>query len=108
MIDTENKQEKGNQSNTPPLSMRLSLNNVKNSRASMARIMRLYVAGQIDDTTFRNLIYAFSSFIKFLTEEKKEEMEVRLDTLEKTVREAQFSIIGVDVNRDAEGQPCDN
>jgi hypothetical protein len=48
-----------------PLNIKLQLNSLKNSRNSMARIMRLYADGTISHIQFRNLIYSFSHFITF-------------------------------------------
>ena len=70
-----------------PIDMKLQLNTVKNTRNSMARVMREYTRGQIEHVTFRNLVYMFSQLIAIHRLEKDIDIEKRLLELEQKINE---------------------
>jgi hypothetical protein len=65
------------------LPVKLHLNTLKNSRNSLARLMRMYSKGNISHVQFRNLVYAFSHFIQFY----KTDFENRIIALEQKADE---------------------
>lgn len=82
---------------TPPLaSLKLRLNTIKNSKNSLARIIRLYAQGQIETDTFKALVYGFSYYLNFL---KQTDIVQKLDDLEEKVKgtrlSTEYEIIGV-------------
>jgi hypothetical protein len=62
--------------------LRFPLDNVANTRASFARLIRAYARGRIDAETYRNLVYGLSSYSNFLKSIKDDEFEQRLNLLE--------------------------
>lgn len=44
----------------------LRLNSLENSRRSFARIIRMYIRGEIDRITYRDLCYGLSAFFGVL------------------------------------------
>lgn len=61
---------------------RLRLRTAKETRASMARLMRAYLRGRIGDKAFSNLVYAFQGYLSYLKHELDEEVGARLDAIE--------------------------
>lgn len=70
-----------------PLDMKLQLNNVKNTRNSMARVTREYCAGRIEHLVFRNLVYMFSQLISGHRLESDLRIEDKIRDLEARINE---------------------
>ena len=61
----------------------LRLNNILNCRRSMARLIRLRARRQLDDKTFRSLVYGMSNLLScFRTEKEIADFDARLQALE--------------------------
>jgi len=59
------------------------LNTLENSRKSLARILRLYAQGKIEDAAyFRNLVYGLSHLLNYWKVEHDLEFEKRLEEIE--------------------------
>ena len=65
-----------------PLNVKLRLNSLNNTRLSMARITRLYTAGEIEHQTYRNLYYGFSILLQAHKLEREDEIIKRIEELE--------------------------
>jgi len=80
-------QEAGTDSpTTGGLSIQLRLNSLENSRKSFARIIRLYMCGELDRVMFRDLVFAMSGLLGFWRAEKELDIEDRLLSLEEQIR----------------------
>lgn len=60
----------------------LRLNSLENSRRSFARIIRMYIRGEIDRITYRDLCYGLSAFLGYWKTELETDIEERLTALE--------------------------
>ena len=70
--------------------LRLGLSTIAQARASFGRILRAYYRDQIPEAKFRNMAYGFSILGGLFKAEMQQELEARLDTLEKRLdREVQ-------------------
>ena len=65
------------------IKMKLQLNHAKNARASLARIIRRYAAGEIDHTQYKGLVYGFSAILPFFKMELESELLKRIEEMEK-------------------------
>jgi len=83
-MDSENIKTNDSNRYAAPLGdiVKMQLNSVKNTKNSLARIMRAYMSGTIDHAAFRNMIYAFSTLTNIHKLEKDIEIEKRLKDLE--------------------------
>jgi len=70
-----------------PMGIKLQLNSLTNSRRTMARIMRMYADGQVDNAQFRNLTYAFSTILQFFKAENEAELLRRIEMLEQQLEQ---------------------
>ena len=66
--------------------IQLRLNTLENSRKSFGRIIRMYMRGEIDRTTFRDLAYGMTAFLGYWRTEREFDIEERLAALEKQSR----------------------
>lgn len=66
----------------PRIGFDLRLRSLKSSRQTLARVLREYGRGTIDDATYRGLVWGLNNFLGYLRESGAEELEVRLKTLE--------------------------
>lgn len=64
------------------LKMKLQLNHAKNARASLARVIRRYAAGEIDHTQYKGLVYGFSALLAYYRHETDQEILKRIEILE--------------------------
>lgn len=80
----------GGGSPTPSLNlkMKLQLNHAKNARASLARVIRRYAAGEIDHTQYKGLIYGFSALLAYYKHETDQEILKRIEDMEKQLAAA--------------------
>ena len=58
------------------------LRSVKSTRQTMARYIRAYAAREIEDTTFKTIIYGLAQYQSYLRLEAEVEFEKRLEALE--------------------------
>ena len=84
----EPRKEKDNYRFPVPVEMKLQLNTVKNTRNSMARVLREYTRGKIEHETLRNLTYLFSQLIAIHRLEKDIEIEKRIKELEERIEQS--------------------
>jgi len=68
-----------------PRKKRLGLKTNKQARDSLSKIMRLYYNGGIEDTKFRNLVYAYSKLLEHDKYMFESEMSKRLDAMEQAI-----------------------
>ena len=65
---------------------RLSLGDIKASRASLCKLMRAYYNGAIDHATFRNTVYSFNALLGQDKHINEMDINKRLDTLERLIK----------------------
>ena len=81
-----------NENQTPPPHKQkgsLTLNNLKNTRQTLARIIRLYNAGDISQEKYKNLIYGISTLAHIFKAEFEISSEERIKAIEKALEELQ-------------------
>lgn len=67
--------------------MQLRLNSLPNTRRTFARLLRARMNGELDQKTYRDMIYGMSVFSQFWKLEATEELQERLDALEDLLQE---------------------
>ena len=72
---------------TPPKHARLILNNITNSRKTLARIIRWYFAGEIAAEKYRNLVYGISNLLNAFKLESGLEIEKRIERIEELLED---------------------
>jgi len=65
---------------------RLSLNDIKSTRASLCKFMRAYYNGAIDHATFRNTVYSFNALLGQDKHINEIDVNKRIDALERLVK----------------------
>ena len=70
-----------------PINIILNFDTIINAKKSIKKINKKYVAGNIPDPMYRNLIYMLSQSISLLKLEKDIEIEKRLEELENKINE---------------------
>lgn len=64
---------------------RLLLNTTENARRSLARVLRAYLAGTLDATKYRNLVYGLSAMLGYYRQEADMQIEARLEKIEEAI-----------------------
>ena len=66
---------------------RLPMDSLEAARRTLARIVRAFYNGQLDESTYRGTVYGFGTLLQFFrlryNEEEIRNMNARLDELEK-------------------------
>lgn len=65
---------------------RLTLNSIENSRKTIGRLLRKYYYGQLDESTFRTLIYGLSHYLSYLKLEMETDLERRIEAIEDVLK----------------------
>ncbi|GAB6089562.1 hypothetical protein [Spirochaeta dissipatitropha] len=65
---------------------RLDLKDLQASRRTLARLIRKFAAGDIDEQFFKTMLYSFQNYHTYLKSEKDFELEKRLDEIESNLR----------------------
>lgn len=71
----------------PPVIGRIALRSAKSARLSLARMIREYANNGGDAIKYRTLTYMFSELLAYFRFEKENEIEARLDAIEKKVED---------------------
>ena len=64
------------------LNIQLRLNSLENSRKSFARLIRMYLADEMDRVMFRDLVFAMGGYLGYWKVEMETDIEERLTALE--------------------------
>ena len=72
--------------NPEPVKLKLSLNTLANCRKSLARVIRLYAARELDERTYKGLVYGLANLVSVYKTEKDIVIEERLKTIEEILR----------------------
>ena len=67
--------------------MNLRLNSLQNTRKTLARLLREFNAGKIDEGRYKGLIYGLSILLQFWKAEQAAELEARLEAIELFISE---------------------
>jgi hypothetical protein len=66
---------------------RITTKTHKSARESLARIMRRYFEGEIDDKVFKNLVYGFSVLCAYYKLAQDQDIEAKIDEVLVMVKE---------------------
>ena len=69
-----------------PSTPAMRLKNLKASRLSFARLIKSRAKGEIQDSTFRSLVWSLGLYIGYLKVENEIQLEERIKTIEKTLK----------------------
>jgi len=67
----------------------LRLRSTKSTRQSFARILRGYARGEIDEQTFKSLVWALNQYTGLLKLQTEEDLIKRMDEIEKQMENHQ-------------------
>lgn len=72
---------------TPSLDFNLRLASLKSARQSVARIVREYGKGRVDEKLYKGVLYGLQTLLAFQKAEAEHEIERRLEEIEQAIAE---------------------